>query len=230
MEDRVYPSYNNGSEKAPYKGFSYSYPLQQPYSPQSPRRRRCGCYGCCCWCLIIIIILLCIGAAVFYFLVKPKVPTYSVQEATFTTFNLSSQNQLTSDMKFVIAASNPNKHIEFFFEDGSAKVSYEDVSIAQGSVLAFHQPHTSKTVLPAIQVQGPNIALHGSVASDLKKSLSKESDVLLKLKAKTNLRVKIGSLKSWKQKIKLSCYITISTPSKPSKVKIVSSTCKLKKP
>ncbi|KAI5062573.1 hypothetical protein GOP47_0023112, partial [Adiantum capillus-veneris] len=233
MEDRVYPSYNNGGAAQNngngYKGFNYSYPLQQPESPVTPRRGRRRCCICCCWSLLVIIILLCIGAALVYFLMKPKAPKYTIGEATVTTFNLTSENRLTTDIKFVIKASNPNKQVKFFFSSGSVETSYEGADIGEGSIPAFQQEHKS-TTLVSVQVRGRNIALKGTPASDLKKGLSKKSNITLKLKAKTHVRVKIGSLKSWKQKIKLTCDISMTVPSKAGKAQITSSTCKIKNP
>lgn len=229
MEDRVYPSYNNGAQNNAYKGFNYSYPLQQPESPVSPRRGRRRCCACCCWSLLVIVILLCVGAALVYFLMKPKAPKYTVTEATITTFNLTSQSHLTTDIKFVIKASNPNTKVAFYFGNVNVEASYEDADIGQGTIPAFQQAFKSTSMLP-LEVQGRNIALHGTPASNLKKGLAKKSAITLKLKAKTHIRVKIGSLKSWKQKVKLSCYITMSTPTKTGKAQISSSSCKLKKP
>ncbi|KAH7277341.1 hypothetical protein KP509_39G045900 [Ceratopteris richardii] len=159
---------------------------------------------------------------------KPKAPKYSVQEVTVTTFNHTSDNRITSDLKFLIQAENRNKHFKFSFGEGNLIVSYEGFDIAQGPFPAFDQPHRSTIELPVVRAQGHSIILHGAAASDLKKELSTKSDVLLKLKVKTHIRVKVGSLKSWKQKVKLSCQVSISTPSKPGKVKVTSSTCKLK--
>ncbi|MCO5551449.1 hypothetical protein L7F22_004952 [Adiantum nelumboides] len=229
MEDRVYPSYNNGAQTNGYKGFNYNYPLQQPESPVSPRRGRRRCCVCCCWSLLVIILLLCIGAALVYFLMKPKAPKYSVQEATITTFNMTSSNRLTTDIKFVIKASNPNKKMEFFFSSGNVKASYEGADIGEGTIPAFQQERKSTSTFP-VQVRGRNIALLGTPASDLKKGLAKKGTITLKLKAKTHVKVKIGALKSWKQKIKLSCYVSLTVPSKAGKAQITSSTCKLKKP
>lgn len=230
MEDRVYPSsYNNGGpQNNGYKGFSYNYPLQQPESPQPPRNKRRRCCKCCCWGLLILVLLLCIGAALVYFLMKPKVPKYTIEDGTITQFNMTADNRLNTDIRFVITARNPNKDVEFFFSNVSVEASYEGANIGQGSIGAFQQKHESTIQLP-FQVRGRDIAIRGSPATSLKKGLATKGSTLdIKLKAKTNLKVKIGSLKSWGQKVKLSCHVFMNVPSKPGKAEIVSSSCKLK--
>lgn len=158
---------------------------------------------------------------------KPKVPKYTIGDGTITLFNLTSQNHLNTDIKFVITARNPNKAVAFFFGNASVAASYEGAQIGQGTIGAFEQPHKSMILIP-VQVRGRDIVLRGSPATDLKKGLANKGTLEIKLKAKSKIKVKIGSLKSWGQKVKLSCLISMEAPSKPGKAQILSSSCKLK--
>lgn len=225
MDDSVnpfYASHTNGHNK----GFDYRYPLHQPPSPgASPyHRRRCIC---CSLCIGLTLLTLSIASLLIYFLVQPRAPKYTIQNASISQFNLSTQHQLTSNLHFTISARNPNKKIGIFYDNVNVVASYEGIQIGQGSIKPFYQGHKN-TTLASLYVRGRDVALEEVVGSDLKKVLANKSSLAMRLKVISHVRIKIGLLKSWSKKIKVICDVTLSSPS-ARKTQVLSKNCHLKK-
>ncbi|XP_058107566.1 NDR1/HIN1-like protein 13 [Magnolia sinica] len=193
------------------------------------RRNRCCC--CLCWLLAVVAILLVAVAAavgIFYLVVRPKSPKYSVESLSVRGFNLTSfQTSLTLSPEFdvTVRAENPNKKIGIYYVDGSsATVSYADVALCNGVLPTFYQGSRNVTVFQTA-LTGEVIRLSGSLADSLT-AQQRKGEIPLGLDLRVPVKIKVGAVKTWKITVKVRCDLTLDKLAEGSK--IVSSSCKVK--
>ncbi|KAK8550948.1 hypothetical protein V6N13_119449 [Hibiscus sabdariffa] len=196
------------------------------YEHLSKRKaRRSSCRSCCCCLLITIIVLLlaaAIAAAVIYFVFKPESPNYSVENVAIRGFNLTSSTPLSPEFDVTVRAHNPNDKIGIYYEKGSSvRVYYEDINLCSGALPAFYQPTNNVTVF--------RTALKGSAIELTNGALMALSDqqnngaVPFSLKLRAPVKIKVGSVKTWKITVKVTCKITVDRLTAASR--IVSKDC-----
>lgn len=104
-------------------------------------------------------------AAYIYLIVKPKVPSYSVDNLSIGALSLDPVN-LTIRTKLIVAvrAKNPNDMIGIWYRDGSrVMISYRNKSLCSGRLPSFYQGHRNTTVMHVV-LEGQNklgSAIHG---------------------------------------------------------------------
>ncbi|KAF8403506.1 hypothetical protein HHK36_011610 [Tetracentron sinense] len=192
----------------------------------SREKRRSGCCCCLCWILgliTLLIILIAVAAGVFYVVVRPKAPSYSVEKVSIRGFNLNSSG-LTFSPKFdvTVRAENPNKKIGIYYRKGSSvTVSHSNVKLCTGSVPAFYQPSKNVTVFETA-LKGSEIEL----TSQVHDALTEEQNggmIPLGLDLKVPVRIKVGSVKTWTITVKVNCDITVDKLTEDAR--IVSKNC-----
>ncbi|XP_010243135.1 PREDICTED: protein YLS9-like [Nelumbo nucifera] len=181
------------------------------YSQRKNRRNRC----CCCFCwslglLALLIFLIAIAAGVFYLVVRPKIPSYSVEDVSIKGFNLTLTDPTISPVfNVTVRAENPNKKIGIYYETGSyVAVSYTDVKLCNGALPAFFQPSKNVTVF-ATELKGSDLRLSSQVHATLTQE-QKLGKIPLGLYLKVPVRVKVGSVKTWTITVKVHCDITVN--------------------
>lgn len=193
-----------------------------------PKRRSCWC-KCFCWTislLIFLILILGILAAIIYFVFKPKIPKYSVDDLAITQFNPNNDNTLYATFDVNITARNPNKKIGIYYESGSSiSVWYLSTQLCQGSLPKFYQGHQNTTVL--------TVAMTGQTqdATNLLQSLQAQQQtgsIPLRMRATVPVRIKLGSLKLTKWKFLVRCNLAVDSLTANDVVSIKSSTCKFR--
>ncbi|XWS74250.1 hypothetical protein CRYUN_Cryun02cG0199300 [Craigia yunnanensis] len=196
------------------------------YAHLSKRKApRSTCRRCCC-CLLtsILVILLAasIAAALVYFVFKPESPNYSVESVAIKGFNLTSSSPLSPEFDVTVRAHNPNDKIGIYYEKGSSvKVYYEDVNLCNGALPAFYQPTNNITVLNTA-LKASSIELTNSALRALSDEQNKGT-VPFTLKLRAPVKIKVGSIKTWKITVKVTCKITVDKLTAASK--IVSKDC-----
>ncbi|XP_057953755.1 NDR1/HIN1-like protein 13 [Malania oleifera] len=198
------------------------------YSRLKPRR------NCCCRCLcctfgvfFLLILLLAVAAGVFYLVVRPELPKYSLDNISITGFNLSA-TAATTDISPVIdlsvRAENPNDKISIYYEDGSSvTVLYSDMNLCDGVLPTFHQPTNNVTVFQTA-LRGSNIlssAVRSSMIAD-----QKQGKVNLMVKLDAPVKIKVGAVKTWKITVRVSCDVTVDKLT--AKSKILSKDCNVR--
>eukprot|EP00249_Psilotum_nudum_P015975 c25604_g1_i2 orf=225-998(-) len=214
--------------------FIYKVPNNATYSTvpvPPPRRRRspcCCCLTCLCAGLIAVIAILGIAVLVFYLVVHPRLPKYSIQSAQIKTFNLTPASQnLDSDVVFTVRARNPNKKIGIYYDDIDVTLYYDDESIGYGSIPAFYQGHKNTTMLE-VDIQGENTTLDSDAVQTLKSSIDDNSSIFLYARTRARIRIKIGSWKSRHIKVTVKCTVQVRAPSSTSSSKLLSESCKFR--
>lgn len=229
----------------PPKDFVYKIPTPLPnnHPSKSPRRRRCSPCCCClawiCALLAAFLIVCAIALLVFYLLVQPKVPQYSIDGLSIPRFNVTDlplnpatkasaadKPYLTSDIQLTINMQNPNKKIGIFYNDVQVYVVYQGVTISKGSIPSFYQGHKNTTTL-RLDLQGNDVALKESVGGELEQSLSAKSNIQLQIETQASVAIKVGSLKSNNVKFRFICQVEVGAPTS-ARIQIVSKSCKLK--
>ncbi|KAM5584812.1 NDR1/HIN1-like protein 13 [Rosa sericea] len=200
--------------------------LYKNYTRQKPRRNCCRV--CLCWILSILaslILLAAIAAAVFYLVVRPESPNYSVQKIAFKGFNFttaSSSSTISPVIDVTVRADNPNRKIGIYYErDSSANVFYTDIQLCKGALPAFYQPPKNVTELETA-LTGSAIRLTSAVQNGLVEAQS-QGKVALKLHVRAPVRIKVGSFKTWTITVKVDCDLTVDKLT--SDAKIVSKDC-----
>ncbi|KAI3766452.1 hypothetical protein L2E82_16510 [Cichorium intybus] len=215
MAEKIYPASKPTAGPAPAAATGNpSFPASKAqlynttrpvYRPQ-PRRSRRGCCCCCClWITFVILMLMVIAAiagGVVYVLYRPHRPAFTVSSLHVSQLNLTSSNKLTSKFNFTIAARNPNKKIMFYYDPVSVSFNSKDVDVGDGLIPAFTMGKKNTTMLrTTVSTTGQTVDDNAALKSDLnnKKSLP------LKIQLDTKVKAKIGSFKTKKVPIRVTC-------------------------
>ncbi|KAL8152232.1 hypothetical protein V2J09_009992 [Rumex salicifolius] len=191
------------------------------------QNRRGGCRRCCCFTLGILILLIALLAGavgVFYLIYHPKAPSFSVDRVSVNGVNITSVNSDTISPVFnvTVRAENGNGKIGFYYEQGSSiTVNYYKVRLCEGAFPAFYQPPKNTTVF-STKLAGGDIVLSSSDRDKLAGEQKKER-VPLKMTVELPVRVRVGSLKTWKLTAKAKCTVALSGLT--AKAKVVSKDC-----
>lgn len=203
-------------------------PAYRPQPPK-PRRRRGGCCSCCLWLTLILLALVFLAAiagGIFYVIYRPQRPSFSVSALRLSALNVTAANALTSRLDVSVTARNPNRKLVYIYDPISIAVSTGGVGIGDGSFPAFVHEARNTTLLKA-SVTTSGQRLDSSTASDLKKKTS----LPLQIQLETRAGVKVGSLKTKKIRVRVSCDgVNVSVPKGKSTPAASSSdaTCKVK--
>lgn len=215
-KDQVYriPSPENASRFSRYQ--------------KSIRRKNCCC-RCLAWSfcvLILLLVIIVIAGAVFYLVVRPKTPKYSVESIAIKGFNLKNQNlTISPEFDVTVRADNPNKKIGIYYERGSdVTVSYTGVQLCNGALPAFYQGSRNVTIFQTVLI-GSEIhlssALHTALVAE-----QNQGQVPLLVALDVPVKIKVGAIKTWKITVKVRCDVNVDKLTSDSR--IVSKKCKVK--
>ncbi|KAJ4978586.1 hypothetical protein NE237_009366 [Protea cynaroides] len=202
-------------------------PTYESHNIGRPRRcgnRCCRCCCCCCAVLFTLIILFGIAVLIFYLVVKPKAPIYSVNNISIKGFNsnLMTTQTIYPEFDVSISANNPNTKIGIYYVPTSSVTIYSStlVELSNGTLPVFYQPTQNVTVI--------NVTMTGTVPLTMALSSTLEVEqnvekIPLVLDSNVLVKLKIGSLNTQTYTIKVSCNIVVSSLSTNSN--IVSKSC-----
>ncbi|KAI3761641.1 hypothetical protein L1987_52062 [Smallanthus sonchifolius] len=214
MAEKIYPASKPGAAPAPAPAGNPTFPATKAqlynnsrpvYRPQPRRSRRSFCCSCCLWITFVIVVLIVIVAAaggVAYVIYRPHRPTFSVSSLHVSQFNLTSSNKLSTKFNFTITARNPNKKIAFYYDPVSVSFNSNDVDVGDGSIPAFTTGKKNTTALrTVVSTSGQSVDDNSGLKSDLKNKKS----VPLKIQLDTKVKAMIGSFKTKKVPIRVTC-------------------------
>ncbi|CAJ1956548.1 unnamed protein product [Sphenostylis stenocarpa] len=138
-----------------------TYPRPYGYKPHRHDHRGssglCGCLRCCCWCcsccrcciyIILFIIILLVGIGlVLYYLIKPVVPSYDLEQIDIKSFDIRKDDKLYTDVEVVVKAENPNKDIAMDYLENEVGIMYSGSQLCSGQIPPFLQPGKNTTTL-----------------------------------------------------------------------------------
>ncbi|GMH11832.1 hypothetical protein Nepgr_013673 [Nepenthes gracilis] len=231
MADRVLPASKpnppppqtmNGAANAQFPGNKtqlYNPNRPRPtYRPQPRQSRRCSPRRFCCLCflytlifLLCVILLAAIVGCIFYVLYHPKHPTFYVSSLRISAFNLSSADpstsysHLTSRLDVAVSAKNPNKKLTLYYDPFTIAVYSASVDLGNASFPAFNSPPGNTTLMSAAVSSDPAKGQDPDSVSPLRSDLRKKNGFPVGLQLDTQVKVKIGKLRTSKVGIRVSC-------------------------
>ncbi|XP_010262243.1 PREDICTED: protein YLS9-like [Nelumbo nucifera] len=225
MTDRIYPASKpnsnppqtlngNGNPSFPATKaqlYGATRPVYRP-QPKSRRHRRSCCCLCCLWSTLLIIALVflaAIAAGVVWLLYHPQRPTFSVSTVRISRFNLTTSkdttSHLNSQLDLAISTRNPNKKIVFLYDPITVTVSSTGVDVGNGSFPSFtHGTKNTTTLKTSISSSGA-ADLDAASATSLKSDLKRKNGLPLEIQLETKVKVKMGSLKTKKVGVRVTC-------------------------
>jgi Late embryogenesis abundant protein len=214
----------------------YTAPVSSSPPPDINRQRkkRSRCCRCLCWTLLAIIILIVVIAAIvgiLYLIFRPKIPHYSVDNLTVTSFSLD--NNLTAQASFDINVTmrNPNKRIGIYYLEGSKITAwYNTTQLCNGTFPVFYQGHRNTTVVHVLLSGKPTLT--NELISGVQSQLATGSIPIL-VKGRVPVKIKFGALKLFKITGKINCNLILDTSTSSSsnsdiQLKFRSSSCSVK--
>ncbi|KAF2546158.1 hypothetical protein F2Q70_00020103 [Brassica cretica] len=184
---------------------------RQPASRRRTHSRGCCC-RCCCWTTFVIILLILLAAAasaVVYLIYRPRQPSFTVSSLKVSSLNFTSANHLTTAISLSVIAKNPNKNVGFNYDVTDITVyktspGDDDVVIGKGSIPSFVHGKKNTTLLKST-IGSPPGDLDELSAGKLKGELKAKKAVAIKIVLDTKVKVKMGSVKSPKSGIRVTC-------------------------
>lgn len=244
-DDKVYPAAKpaaiNGTATnpsfPPTKAQLYG-TTRPAYRPQVPHRKRSrrGCFcACCLWTVIVILILVllvAIAGIVIYLLYRPHRPSFDVSGLKISSLNLTSGNQLNTNINLNITARNPNKHVVFTYNPITISVTTErdDIVIGNGVLPSFVHGTKNTTLLKTSITSSGLAQLDDGPAGKLKTELKSRNGVALKLQLETKVKAKMSGLKSPKVRIRVTCdgfKATVPSGKTPTTASVSNTKCKV---
>ncbi|KAG6411358.1 hypothetical protein SASPL_129439 [Salvia splendens] len=192
------------------------------------RRGKSGrscCRRCCCFtisALALLVIAAAISAGVLYLVFRFKLPKYAVSSLAIKGMNLTTAAPISPEFDVTVRAENPNGKVGIYYLQGSEiNVFYEDVKLSNGVWPAFYQPKKNVTEMrPALT--GSGVILGGTVKESLRNQQS-QGNIPFVVRAKVPVKIKVGSVKTWKITVKAKCDVAVDGLS--DKARIVSNDC-----
>ena len=191
---------------------------------------RCSCCSQKFKILTFLLALIAVSATIFYLVVKPRSPNYSVNAISVSGVNLAvaSSTSLTVSLEFdvTVRADYPNNKIGIYYEPkSSVEIYYDDVSLCNGAVPSFYQPPNNVTVFETA-LKGNGVVLTSTVKNSLLQAQSQ-----WKVTVRAPVKIKVGFVKSWTITIKVDCDIMVdSLTANPKIFSLLSSTLLLYSP
>lgn len=226
MAEKVYPSKPTPIGAAPANPpfpatKAQLYGANRPaYRPQARRRHRRGwCCSCCIFLTLLVLALLfaaAILAAVVYLLYRPHRPSFAVSALKLSYLNVSqSSSTVISKFDLNVTAKNPNKKLVYYYGPITISVYSDGVDVGEGSFPSFVHGTKNTTLLKTtIASNGGGGAIDAAPLAKLTSDMKSKNGLPFEVKLETKVKAKMGSLKTPKVGIRVTCVgIKVSVPS-----------------
>ncbi|XP_031476619.1 NDR1/HIN1-like protein 13 [Nymphaea colorata] len=181
------------------------------YKNYSRPKRGCSFCRVLCWFvffLILLAIAAAVAAAVLYFVLQPKAPSYSIDSLSVKGFNVSQTLIASPEFDVSVRAENRNKKIGIFYETGSSVyISCSGQQLVSGQLPTFYQGTQNVTVF-VTALTGSNVQLTSTVRDALIQGQN-NGRVSLYVSIDAPIKLKVGSVKTWKFTVKVRCDVTV---------------------
>ncbi|KAL5719370.1 hypothetical protein ACHQM5_012159 [Ranunculus cassubicifolius] len=208
-------------------------PSRLPYRARNPRKRSRCC--CCCLCMLITLITLIVLSAIFagviYFVYNPKAPKYTIDNISIQGFNLSSPSSTYSPkMDVTVRAQNPNGKIGIYYVKGSSvSVSHSNVGdLCTGVLPVFYQPTKNTTVFNTTLNDEAGSMMLSTENYQTIRDEQRKKQIPLRVNMKVPVKIKFGSIKTWKITVKVHCSITVDSLAKNASILSDRTKCSVK--
>ncbi|MCD7460288.1 hypothetical protein HAX54_043232 [Datura stramonium] len=214
------PTTNPPVNKQTYNPKSQMYnPKRIPKYRPSRRhnRRRCNCRRCFCQCcfwtilvIFVILVLAAIAGAIFYFLYRPQLPSFSISSLKISQFNLTTSpddtTKLTTRFNVTLSTKNRNKKLVYTYDPISltAESITNQIELANGVFPRFISAPNNVTIIHSTLSIVSQVLDVDSVSS-LKSDMKSKSGLPVRILLDTKVVVQMDKLKSNKVGIRVTC-------------------------
>ncbi|CAH8341943.1 unnamed protein product [Eruca vesicaria subsp. sativa] len=190
----------------------------QLLSQKKPNRSNCRCCFCSFLAAIFLLLVLAgISLAVLYLVFRPEAPKYSVEGFSVSGINLTSPSPISPKFDVTVRSRNGNGKLGVYYEKGSSvDVFYGDVDLCNGALPVFYQPAKNVTVVKT-ELTGSRIQLTSGVRKGMRGEVSKKT-VPFRVRIRAPVRIKVGSVKTWRMMVKVNCDVTVDKLMAPSRI------------
>ncbi|XP_073131592.1 NDR1/HIN1-like protein 26 [Henckelia pumila] len=179
-----------------------------------PRRRRVYLYLSTITLLLLSLLLL------FWLILRPAKPHFSLQQADVNQLNLagssSSNSQLlNSSIQLTLQSTNPNNKLGIYYDEFRLYASYKSQKITPDtSISPFYQDHQETTFLSAslVGIQQP---VSPSFAYEVQRDMA-TGKLVLSFKGNGRLRWKVGTWVSGRYRFMVDCVTVMPFGAIPS--------------
>ncbi|KAL8204838.1 hypothetical protein R6Q57_010461 [Mikania cordata] len=178
------------------------------------------CFSCICSCifnlicqiLITVAIFLAVIGLIFWFIFRPNVPKFHVDDATLTRFTLSPTNDtLYYNLAVNMTFRNPNRRLGIYYDKIEANAMYHGRRFATAEVQGFYLGHKKENNVSSV-FKGEQVVDDGVIS---KYDLEKSDDVYrIDLKLRLKIKFKVWFAKSPKFTPKFDCDLKVPLSSK----------------
>ncbi|KAK4257322.1 hypothetical protein QN277_006925 [Acacia crassicarpa] len=194
----------------------------EQYVRQENRRRP----SCCrlCWLICLLMYGIALGGAVLNLILVLEGPHYTIERISIHGMNLTSRESQAISPEFDIALRAKNLYTIFgihYQKDSSVKVYYNELRLVDGALPAFYQPSNNVTVFQT-SLKGFGVMLTSTNAKALRDAQNKRI-MPLTLMLEAPVKLKVGSVETWKMTVTGNCLITVD--SLTAKANVVSKDC-----
>lgn len=179
---------------------------------------------CCCYCfLFLLIFVLATLAFYFYAVFKPQIPSYTVDSFATNAFDMQPDFSLYTEFVVTVKADNPNQNIGFNYgKESSVVVAYQDSTLCNGQLPAFHQGHMNITMIKVV-LKGKS-----EFGSGLQEALMENrhtGKIPLNVIVKVPVGIVIRTFPLRQVTVRVICALVVDNLSPNKKTQIVSNTC-----
>lgn len=170
-------------------------------------RRRCFL---CLLCLGAVILFLAATAGALFLAVRPRVPRYSIDGVSISSFVLTAFTVSPVLAVTVVADNRRNKRVGIYYLDGSDITAvYDGVTLCEGRWPEFYHPPRNETRF-ITDLRGSAIRLTAAMQEALTAALTRRK-VPLEVNVGVPVRIKLGSVTSWTIKVRVRCEVTVDS-------------------
>ncbi|KAK4257320.1 hypothetical protein QN277_006923 [Acacia crassicarpa] len=233
----IHPAPENPVPPSPEQTYIIQIPRDEAirFSPSENGRRmeqyvrrenrwRPSCCRLLCWQICLLIFGIALGGAVLNLILVLEGPRYTIERISIHGMNLTSRESQAISPEFDIALRAKNLYTIFgihYQKDSSVKVYYNELRLVDGALPAFYQPSNNVTVFQT-SLKGFMVVLTSTDAKALGDAQNKRI-VPLTLMLEAPVKLKAGSVETWKMTVMGNCLITVD--SLTAKANVVSNNC-----
>lgn len=227
---KIYPN-GEFNRAPPPPGSYYNVKEQHLPAPAVYRRGRPGRGGGGCCCLLawlcstfaVLVVALGIAVLIFWLVVQPRAPKFDISNVQIDGLSSTASSTINTTITFELKARNPNKHMGIYYDNIRVNLETDGDYIGGGNLPSFYQGHKNTTYISG-ELKSENVSLDDGARNLLGSS---SSNLPLYAKVDVKARVKVGSVKSPKIKVKVRCDLTVDL-SRTTGSQLSTTKCKVK--
>ncbi|XP_021720550.1 NDR1/HIN1-like protein 10 [Chenopodium quinoa] len=212
----------NGYPPPPQPQSNYYYPNHNPYNhnaPQAyyPAQPRATFFRRFFAALIAVFIIFGVILLIVWLVLRPRVPSFSVDSLTLTSLNTStSPSQISGTWSFHFSVANPNHKLHVYYDEIEARLFYRNSLLSQNQLPPFDQGTKSITTMDAHLVAS-SAYLNSDLVNKLKDDRSRGS-VKFDVQMMAVVRFKAGGWRARRRFLRVFCDdLTVSFSSNSTK-------------